>query len=149
MRILVAIDGSPLSDAALDEIAARPWPAGSELRVVTVTNRYMAIGSESWALPPAYYDELAKAVLEAGEKALASALERIAVCEGTLAVTGEVLFGASAAHSILEEAERWGADLIVVGSHGYGAVKRFFLGSVSHAVAMHARCSVEIVRVRE
>ena len=47
---------------------------------------------------------------------------------------------------IVEEAERWGADLILVGSHGYGSVKRFMLGSVSQAVATHAPCSVEIVR---
>ena len=47
---------------------------------------------------------------------------------------------------ILEEAERWNAELILVGCHGYGAAIRFVLGSVSHAVALHARRSVEIAR---
>jgi nucleotide-binding universal stress UspA family protein len=47
---------------------------------------------------------------------------------------------------IVEEAETWGADLILIGSHGYGNVKRFMLGSVLQAVATHAPCSVEIVR---
>ena len=47
---------------------------------------------------------------------------------------------------ILNEAEKWGADLIVLGSHGYSGFERFLLGSVSHAVATHAHCSVEIVR---
>ena len=47
---------------------------------------------------------------------------------------------------IVEQAEQWGADLIVVGCHGFGPVKRFLLGSVSQAVAVHAPCSVEIVR---
>lgn len=47
---------------------------------------------------------------------------------------------------IIEEAERWGANLIVLGSHGYGALKRFLLGSVAHAVVLHAPCSVEVVR---
>jgi nucleotide-binding universal stress UspA family protein len=41
------------------------------------------------------------------------------------------------------------ADLIVVGSHGYRGFKRFLLGSVSQAVASHAKCSVEIVRCRQ
>jgi nucleotide-binding universal stress UspA family protein len=49
---------------------------------------------------------------------------------------------------ILDEAETWGADLIVVGSHGYHGLRRFLLGSVSQAVAAHAPCSVEIVRRR-
>jgi nucleotide-binding universal stress UspA family protein len=47
---------------------------------------------------------------------------------------------------ILDQAESWGADLIVLGSHGYSGWRRFLLGSVSHAVATHAHCSVEIVR---
>ena len=49
-------------------------------------------------------------------------------------------------HVILEEAETFGADLIVIGAHGYGIVERFLLGSVSQAVSLHAKCSVEIVR---
>ena len=49
---------------------------------------------------------------------------------------------------ILDVAEEWGADLIVVGSHGYRALKRFLLGSVSHSVVSHAKCSVEVVRCR-
>ncbi|MFV7236591.1 universal stress protein [Flavobacterium sp. ZB4R12] len=36
--------------------------------------------------------------------------------------------------------------MIIVGSHGYGAIERFILGSVAHSVALHAKCSVEIVR---
>ena len=47
------------------------------------------------------------------------------------------------------KAKKWGADLIVLGSHGYRGLQRFLLGSVSHAVVAHAPCSVEIVRKRE
>jgi len=47
---------------------------------------------------------------------------------------------------ILDEAESWGADLIVVGSHGYRAWERFLLGSVSQSIVSHAECSVEVVR---
>jgi nucleotide-binding universal stress UspA family protein len=62
-----------------------------------------------------------------------------------LGVTTEALTG-SPKRTIVEEAEAWGADLIVVGSHGYKSWERMLLGSVSQAVAAHARCSVEIVR---
>jgi nucleotide-binding universal stress UspA family protein len=48
--------------------------------------------------------------------------------------------------AIVEEAERRGADLIVVGSHGYRGPERALLGSVSQAVATQAKCSVEIAR---
>jgi nucleotide-binding universal stress UspA family protein len=47
---------------------------------------------------------------------------------------------------ILHEAEVWPADLIVVGSHGRTGFDRFIMGSVSEAVALHAVCSVEIIR---
>ena len=64
---------------------------------------------------------------------------------GSMKITTEVLSG-SPKRVILEEAEAFGADLIVVGSHGHGMVESFLLGSVSQAVALHAKCSVEIVR---
>jgi len=49
--------------------------------------------------------------------------------------------------SIIDSAAEWGADLIVVGSHGRSSIQRFLLGSVAEFVARHAKCSVEIVRV--
>jgi nucleotide-binding universal stress UspA family protein len=147
MRILVAIDGSPCSDVALERVACRPWAAGSELKVVTVINPIPVVGSEVWALPPEYYDDVSKAAREAADKILAAGRERLAGLAEGLTVATELLTGPTA-QTIVEEAERWNADLVVLGSHGYGAVKRFLLGSVSHAVALHAPCSVEIVRAK-
>lgn len=62
-----------------------------------------------------------------------------------LIITSAVIDG-SPAHVIIQEAETFGADLIIVGSHGHEAVAGFLLGSVSQSVALHAKCSVEIVR---
>jgi nucleotide-binding universal stress UspA family protein len=59
--------------------------------------------------------------------------------------TGEVLSG-DVKKTVLEEAQKWAADLIVVGSHGRKGFKRMLLGSVSEAVAMNAHCSVLVGR---
>ena len=48
---------------------------------------------------------------------------------------------------IINAAEAWGADLIVLGSHGRKGLQRFLLGSVSETDMRHAHCSVEIVRL--
>lgn len=50
---------------------------------------------------------------------------------------------------IVEKAEKWGADLVVIGSHGYHSWERLLLGSVSQAVALHAECSVLVVREKK
>ena len=47
---------------------------------------------------------------------------------------------------IIDSAAEWGADLIIVGSHGQSGIQRFLLGNVAEFVARHANCSVEIVR---
>jgi nucleotide-binding universal stress UspA family protein len=51
-----------------------------------------------------------------------------------------------AASEIVEEAKRWAADLIVVGSHGYNAIERLFFGRVALSGVSHSPCSVEVVR---
>ena len=65
--------------------------------------------------------------------------------EALLAIEGGILSGQPQA-IILDEAEKWEADLIVLGLHGMSGAEQLLLGSVSQAVVVHARCSVEIVR---
>lgn len=150
MRILLAIDGSEHSEAVVDEIAQRRAPAGSEVRVISVVNPSMPLSAESLAASAGYHGELEKIEREGASSAIEKAAARLreSLEEGSVKITTEVLSG-SPKQVILEEAEAFGADLIVVGSHGYGAFERFLLGSVSQAVALHAECSVEIVRRSE
>jgi len=148
MKILLAIDGSPCSSAAVNEVAERPWPAGSEVKIISAMERPVPPMTEPWAMPPDYFEGLEKAAREQAQAAVESAAARFGQGEGKqLQVTAEIIEG-SPKHVILDEAEQWSADLIVVGSHGYRGLKRLWLGSVSHAVATHAKCSVEIVRCR-
>jgi nucleotide-binding universal stress UspA family protein len=146
MKILLATDGSDHSKAAVNSVAERPWPEGSEVKIVSATEITNVPTTEAWALPGSYYAELDVAAKARAEAAVKDAVERIKAGKNPgLKITTEVKNG-HAKEVILDEAERWGADLIVLGSHGYSAWQRFLLGSVSHAVATHAHCSVEIVR---
>lgn len=146
MRILIAVDGSPCSDAAVDEVAARPWPADSELRIVSAFQIPFTPTPEAWAVQAEYYNEMERAVQDPAQKVIDVTTARLVKALGkTMNVTGQVLQG-SPQSAILEEAERWKPDLIVVGSHGYGTWHRLVLGSVSQAVVLHAKCSVEVVR---
>lgn len=128
-RVLLATDGSEFSAAAAEALAGRPWPEGSEFRIVSV--------QEPWAILPSRvrHHEQAEEAVSSAKKVLASA---------GLTATSVMLSGNP--KLILEEAKEWNADLIVVGSHGRRGFKRFLLGSVSEAVAMHAHCSVVVVR---
>jgi nucleotide-binding universal stress UspA family protein len=149
MKILLAVDGSPCSEFALIEVARRPWPTGSEVKVISVVDTPNVLAVEPWAVPPTYFEDVMKDVREAARVPVERAVTKLRAGEDkTLKVTSEIIEG-SPKREILDEAERWGADLIVVGSHGYGALNRFLLGSVSQAVALHAKCSVEIVRSPE
>ena len=147
MKILLATDGSDFSKAAVDAVAERPWPQGSEVRVISAIEFPYTPMTETWALPDSYFKDLETAGAEQAETAVKRAAERLKSARGEFVITTEVANG-SAKDVILDEAEKWGADLIVLGSHGYKGWRRFLLGSVSHAVATHARCSVEIVRRR-
>lgn len=147
MRILVAVDGSSCSRVAAEEVARRPWPEGTEVRVISAYEPAVLLAmAEAWAPPEGYYEEIEEAD-QARAQAAAEAGARLIEdrTEGRLSVTSEIVRGAPK-EAIVSEAESWGADLIVVGSHGYRGWKRLWLGSVSHAVATHAHCSVEIVR---
>jgi nucleotide-binding universal stress UspA family protein len=146
MKILLGVDGSPCSDAAIAEIACRPWPQGSEIKVVTAFEVPLPPTPESWALPPTYFDEMDRTARKHAQAVVHCAVDKLkAHLNETVVVDGGSIPGPASA-VILDEAEGWGADLIVVGSHGYRAWERFLLGSVSQSVVSHAKCSVEVVR---
>ena len=144
MKILLAVDGSPCSGTAVAEVARRPWPEDSQLRVVSVVEPPGALTAEPYMGVAGYFEEVERLKRQQADEILAQAAEVLRAGAGTaqLGIATEV-------RTIVEEAETWGADLIVVGSHGYHTWERMLLGSVSQSVAAHALCSVEIVRCRK
>lgn len=143
MKILLAIDGSPCSDAAVAEVVRLPWPPQSEIRVITVDapiDPGLLRGG-----PATVFDEIVKQQRAEENRRLRDVAATLAQNAPALRVTVALLEGWPK-DAIVAEAERWGADLVVVGSHGYGPIRRFFLGSISLYVAHHAPCSVLVVR---
>ena len=144
LKILVATDGSPCSDRAVQSVAARPWPPGSEVQVVSVIHPKIPLVLEPTLTGAAGH-------MTALDEERRDAPVRVRRAEeflrdhGQVPVIAKVLEG-DPSGAILAEAELWKADLLVVGSHGHGRVTRVLLGSVSQHVALHANCSVEIVR---
>jgi nucleotide-binding universal stress UspA family protein len=147
IRVLLATDGSECSEVAARSIAERPWPLGSEIHILSVVELSVPLFRVPY---PPYFDphameELRGQAMQRTEEAV-MASEKI-ITDAGLTVSGTVAVPcATPKELILEEAHKWGADLIVVGSHGRRGINRFLLGSVSEAVASHAHCSVEIIR---
>jgi nucleotide-binding universal stress UspA family protein len=146
MGILLAVDRSECSDEAIDEVARRPWPEGSEVKVLTAFELPLPPTAEAWALPANYIEEMDRSASEHARSVVDRAVSKLRAAMGSQAnIQGESIPG-PARTVILDEADSWSANLIVVGSHGYRALERFLLGSVSQSVASHAKCSVEVVR---
>jgi len=146
MKILIGVDGSRYSDAALDEVLRRSWPDGSEILILNAFELPLAVTPEVWALPPNYYERLDRISREQADAIVKDAIEKLSALGDLIIITGKTVMG-SPRSVILDEAESWKPDLIVVGSHGYPTWERLLLGSVSQAVVSHAKCSVEVVRL--
>jgi nucleotide-binding universal stress UspA family protein len=144
MKILIAIDESKFSEAALRSVAARPWPADTEIRVLHVVEApSLLLGREMTAHDPEF-EAVWKALREQAQALVAKATEWLR-CSG-LSVTPALAEG-DPKSQIIDVASDWHADLIVLGSRGRKGLDRFLMGSVSEAVVRHARCSVEIIRI--
>jgi nucleotide-binding universal stress UspA family protein len=141
-RILLGIDGSAHSLAAAASIAARKWPHDRVVRIVSVLEQLVPPADPTYVAGPVV-QRAREDIKKNCESAVVEARE-IVDAAGMRTETG-VLEG-SPKKRILEESKAWGADLIVVGSHGRRGLTRYLLGSVAEAVAMHAQCSVEVIR---
>jgi nucleotide-binding universal stress UspA family protein len=142
MKILFATDGSECSKAAASSVAERPWPENSEVKVIGVGDTFWYSAGEE-RVPIEGFDADREIYLTREKRAVHDAEEIFVGAE--LKTTGAVL-GGYPKSAIVDEAKEWGADLVVVGTHGRRGVERILVGSVSEAVAMHAHCSVEVVR---
>jgi len=144
-KILVAIDGSPQSDKAAEEAIRLAAQSGPKLR-----SYVFAVLVPPSLKPPSFTDFFpAKPPTEEDDwqekrDRLFYVVEKSAR-EAGVSCTSQVIYG-EPAEELIHFAREKGCDVIVIGSSGKGVVKRTVLGSVSTKVALHAQCSVYIVR---
>jgi nucleotide-binding universal stress UspA family protein len=147
MKILLPIDQSTFSQQAIRTVASLVRPKRNEVRVLHVIEHTTAYLSAD--LFPHFVRQTA--LTERDVQAESRILVARAV--GTLRRAGikakGVVEKGNAKAIILNYARNWGADLIIVGSHGLRGLERVLMGSVSAGVLRGAKCSVQVVRARK
>jgi nucleotide-binding universal stress UspA family protein len=145
MRVLIAYDSSPGAEQALELAGSLRWSEDSELRIVTVFEPafvYMGPYVGSGSIPLEQIDADMTAFHEERLSEAVTALRSTG-----LTVEGVVLRGRPATE-LLDEAQRWDADLVMGGSRGHGPILNLLLGSVSAEVVDDAPCPALISRTR-
>jgi nucleotide-binding universal stress UspA family protein len=150
MKILLATDGSDGAMAAVKSLAARPWPAGSKIKIISVVELIapgteMNAASSSAIYPVSLLDEIWNDARVRAREAVADAKKKLEAA-GMKIIDGAETPEGDPRSVLLEKANEWDADLIVLGSHGRRGIDRMLMGSVSESVALQAPCCVEVVR---
>jgi nucleotide-binding universal stress UspA family protein len=144
MKILLPVDQSTFSQETIRTVASLVRPKGNQVRVLHVIEHTTAYLSAD--LFPHFVRQTAR--VERDVRAESRML--VARAAGTLRRAGikakGVVEKGNAKTVILHYAGNWGADLIVVGSHGLRGLKRVLMGSVSAGILRDAKCSVQVVR---
>lgn len=151
MKILLATDGSDFSREAAEKCCDLICdPAKVAIRIVSIYQAQVPMAAEPFAVSAEYYGALDKIAENNAKSAADRTIEvfRARFPNADLSISTVVDLGRPA-ELVVDVAREWGADLIVVGSHGKGFWGRLTLGSVSDAVVHHAPCSVLIVRPTE
>lgn len=143
MKVLLATDGSDYSWLAARSVASRPWPAGTEIRILSVVESSASLFHVPF--PSGSEEALRAEAMQRTQKAIQEAEE--IVSNAGLRASEEISVLLMEPESIIvAAASDWKADLIVLGSHGRRGFNRLLLGSVCERVALRSDCSVNVVR---
>lgn len=143
MRILVSVDGSAFSRAAIEKCCAVVVaPEETAIKVVAV---YEVVEPIDISISPEFSKELEESARKKAEGFAGEAAARIKERFPEIDLSIEVSTGAPAG-AVLKQAEDWRADLIVIAPHGRGFWGRTLLGSITDTLVHNASCSVLVAR---
>lgn len=150
MKIIVAVDGSKYSEAAVRKCCEIiGFDTETEIKIICVVDAAVPAGTAYFGVSGDFHLRIEKELNSMAETFVLDAQTVLREKLGDkIKIEVDVLKGLPKIE-IVEEAEKWGADLIVVGSHGYGFFERMLIGSVSDAIIHHAHCSVLVVKTAE
>lgn len=145
-RILVATDGSAGADLAVEEAIKVARTPAARVRLVHVIDSPYAYADAWYAAVSADLDAIQRAWRRTGQDILDRTASRVRAVGATVETALLESDGRRVSRVIVDEAERWDADLIVVGSHGRKGLEHLLLGSVAEGVARSARTPVLLAR---
>jgi nucleotide-binding universal stress UspA family protein len=146
MKIVIGVDDSPHSQAAVRYVKETKWPAGTHCMVLAaaapqvVAYSLMDAGGVTWL-------KSAEQAMTRQAEELTARVER-ELREAGVATEARVVQG-DPREAIVDAARDTGADLVVVGSHGRTGVGKLLMGSVATHVVGHAPCSVLVVKLKK
>jgi len=148
MKILLAIDDSKFSEAAVENVLREFKPQATEVCVFTVVESLaLTAPAYSYGAGPVFVQDYTEILNKWREEARENAAKIAKRLQEAGFKASSAVGEGDARTAILEQADQWHPDLILMGSHGRRGLDRFLLGSVSEGVARHARCSVQIARM--
>lgn len=144
MKIIVALDGSPSSEPAFEALKKLKWPGGTEIKLLAVVSK-SDDASGFAGKRSASATEHDREIVEGATETLESMAQKLRTQLPQCIITDEVRQG-DAKSKIVEQAEDWTAELIVMGSRGIKGIQSMLLGSVSQSVVAQSPCPVIVAR---
>jgi nucleotide-binding universal stress UspA family protein len=142
-KILVPVDGSTASQRGLAEAIKLAKALNASLRLVHIVDEFVMTVAYS---PVPYEPNFNAALVKLGQSTLKKAEEAV-IAQGLKPEVELIeMLGGRAADKIVEQAQRFGADLIVMGTHGRRGVRRLVMGSDAELVVRSAPAPVLLVR---
>ena len=138
-KILVPIDGSKYSDLAMDKAKELAKVFGSSIVLLHVNDFHQHMFNYNTGVEEHFlevFDQISTEILQDGKTKLAELGDRVEV----------VKLEGSVANKIIEYVNNNDFDLVIIGSHGKGAIHNFMMGGVAHKITLHVNKSVMIVR---